>query len=180
MCPWSIKEIKDHFFALIFEQCLLPATQGCLICPVFSAVMKQQLCLCPRASSCPGDVAPGKLEAALCHSSAPSIRRNWRLPGAASPWAPSGTEGPRGYKRSLWKSRELACVYTTAQLHRGLCGFGPAPGEEQPHASVQAWGGPAGEQLCGEGPGCPGGRHVDHEPAACPGCQEGQWHPGVH
>ena len=34
---------------------------------------------------------------------------------------------------------------------------GPAPGEEQPHASVQAWGGPAGEQLCGEGPGCPGG-----------------------
>jgi len=32
-----------------------------------------------------------------------------------------------------------------------------APGQEQPHASVQAWGGPAGEQLCGEGPGCPGG-----------------------
>ena len=25
---------------------------------------------------------------------------------------------------------------------------GPAPGEEQPHAPVQAWGGPAGEQLC--------------------------------
>jgi len=34
---------------------------------------------------------------------------------------------------------------------------GPAPGEEQPHASVQAWGGPAAEQLCGEGPECPGG-----------------------
>jgi len=33
----------------------------------------------------------------------------------------------------------------------------PAPGEEQPHASVQARGGPAGEQLCGEGPGCAGG-----------------------
>jgi len=31
---------------------------------------------------------------------------------------------------------------------------GPVPGEEQPHASVQAWGGPAEEQLCGEGPGC--------------------------
>jgi len=27
---------------------------------------------------------------------------------------------------------------------------GPAPGEEQPHAPVQAWGGPAGEQLCEE------------------------------
>ena len=50
---------------------------------------------------------------------------------------------------------------------------GPAPGEEQPHASVQAWGGPAAEQLCGEGPGCPGGRQVNHEPAVCPGCQEG-------
>jgi len=34
---------------------------------------------------------------------------------------------------------------------------GPAPGEEQPHASAQAWGRPAGKQLCGEGPGCPGG-----------------------
>ena len=26
----------------------------------------------------------------------------------------------------------------------------------------------------------PGGRQGDHEPAACPGCQEGQWDPGVH
>ena len=30
-------------------------------------------------------------------------------------------------------------------------------GKEQPHAPVQARGGPAGEPLCGEGPGCPGG-----------------------
>jgi len=30
---------------------------------------------------------------------------------------------------------------------------GPAPGEDQLHALVQVWGGPAGEQLCGEGPG---------------------------
>ena len=33
---------------------------------------------------------------------------------------------------------------------------------------------------CGEGPGCPGGRQVDPEPAVCPGCQEGQWDPGMH
>jgi len=45
---------------------------------------------------------------------------------------------------------------------------------------VQAWGGPAGEQLCGEGPGCAAGKQVDHEPAVCPGCQEGQWNPGMH
>jgi len=57
---------------------------------------------------------------------------------------------------------------------------GPAPGEQQHNAPVQAQGGPAGEQLCGEGPGCPGGRQVNHEPAVCPGCQEGQWAPGVH
>jgi len=56
----------------------------------------------------------------------------------------------------------------------------PAPGEEQPHAPVQTWGGPAGEQLYGEGPGSAGGRQADHEPAVCPGCQEGQWDPGVH
>ena len=34
---------------------------------------------------------------------------------------------------------------------------GPASGEKQSHAPVQVWGRPAGEQLCGEGPGCPGG-----------------------
>ena len=48
------------------------------------------------------------------------------------------------------------------------------------YLSVQAWGGSAGEQLCGEGPGCPGGQQVNYEPAVCPGCQEGQCHPGVH
>ena len=57
---------------------------------------------------------------------------------------------------------------------------GPAPGKEHSHAPVQAWGGPAGEQLCGEIPGCPGGRQVNHEPAVSPGCQEGQWDHGVH
>ena len=30
------------------------------------------------------------------------------------------------------------------------------------------------------GTGIAGGRQGDHEPAACPGCQEGQWDPGVH
>jgi len=39
-------------------------------------------------------------------------------------------------------------------------GQGPAPGEEQPHAPVQAWGGPAGEQLCGEGLGVLGDDRV--------------------
>jgi len=57
---------------------------------------------------------------------------------------------------------------------------GPASGEEKPHASVQTQGGPAGVQLCGEGPECPGGRQVDHEPLMHPGCQEGQWDPKVH
>jgi len=58
---------------------------------------------------------------------------------------------------------------------------GPAPGEEQPHTSVQAWGWPTGEQPCGEGPGCPSGRQVNHEPAVWPGCQDalgGAWPAG--
>lgn len=33
----------------------------------------------------------------------------------------------------------------------------PAPGEEQPQGPVQAGGWPPGKQLCGEGPGGPGG-----------------------
>jgi len=36
------------------------------------------------------------------------------------------------------------------------------------------------KQLCGEGPGSAGEQQADHEPAVCPGCQEGQWDPGVH
>jgi len=30
------------------------------------------------------------------------------------------------------------------------------------------------------GTGSAGGQQGDHEPAACPGCPEGQWSPGVH
>ena len=47
----------------------------------------------------------------------------------------------------------------------------PAPGQEQPHVPVQAWGRPAAEQLCREGPGRAGGQ-VDHEPAVCSDGQE--------
>jgi len=34
---------------------------------------------------------------------------------------------------------------------------GPVPGEEQPHAPVKTWGGPAGEQFCGDERGSAGG-----------------------
>jgi len=42
------------------------------------------------------------------------------------------------------------------------------------HASVQAGGRSAGEELCREGPGGLGGRQTGHEPVVCPGGQEGQ------
>jgi len=86
-------------------------------------------------------------------------------------------EGCAAIQRDLdrrWEERNLM------KVNKGKCRVLHL-GQEQPHAPVQAWGGATGEQQpCGEGPGCPGGRQVDHEPAVCPGCQESQWNPGVH
>jgi len=57
---------------------------------------------------------------------------------------------------------------------------GPTSGIGTTPCTSTGLGGPAGEQLCGEGPGSAGGWQAKHEPAVCPGCQEGQWCPGVH
>ena len=57
--------------------------------------------------------------------------------------------------------------------------LGPALGSQQPHATLQAWGGVAGELPSGKGPWGAGRQPADHEPAACPGGQEGQQHPGL-
>ena len=99
-------------------------------------------------------------------------------PGLSHTWHQTGRNG--GYTSRL-------CCHSASPGQAGKLGREepdevqrPAPGEEQPHAPVQAWSGPAGEQLCGGGVGCAGGRQVDHEPAVCPGCQESQWNPGVH
>ena len=56
-------------------------------------------------------------------------------------------KAPQGRSRLF-----LVWCFTTLRTAQG-----PAPGKEQPHVPVQARGGPAGEQLCGEGPGCAGG-----------------------
>ena len=50
----------------------------------------------------------------------------------------------------------------------------------QGHCQSRTGGQPDGEQLCGEGPGCPDGRQVNHDPAVWPGWEDGEWHPGVH
>ena len=44
---------------------------------------------------------------------------------------------------------------------------------------LQAWGGVAGELPSGKGPGGVGRQPAEHEPAVCPGGQEGQRHPGL-
>ena len=86
----------------------------------------------------------------------------------------------------LWPSRtypklssDLSSGLEPDEIQQGQ-GQGPAPGQEQSNAPVQAWGGPAGEQLFGEGPECPGGQQIDHEIAVYSGCQEGQWDPRMH
>jgi len=47
-------------------------------------------------------------------------------------------------------------------------------------AKCQAWGGVAGKLLSRRGPGGAGQQLAEHEPAVCPGGQEGQWHPGLY
>ncbi|XP_075270244.1 uncharacterized protein LOC142360576 isoform X1 [Opisthocomus hoazin] len=84
------------------------------------------------------------------------------------------------WDRGGWLKHPSAEAWQIDHVMPPRARHGQHHGEEQPHASVQAWDGPAGVQLCGEGPGCPVGRQGDHEPAVCPGCQESQWNPGVH
>jgi len=56
---------------------------------------------------------------------------------------------------------------------------GPALGSQQPHATLQAWGGVAGKLPSGKGPGGAGWQAAEHEPAVCLGGQEGQRHPSL-
>ena len=56
----------------------------------------------------------------------------------------------------------------------------PALWPQQPQATLQAWGRVAG-RLCGRnGPGGVDQHSAEHEPAVCPGGQEGQRHPGLY
>ena len=67
------------------------------------------------------------------------------------------------------------------QLHEFQQGQmpGPALRSQQPHATLQAWGGVAGKLPSGEGPWGVGQQPAELEPAVCPGGQEGQRHPGL-
>ena len=51
---------------------------------------------------------------------------------------------------------------------------GPALWSQQPHATVQAWGGVAGKLPGGKGPGGVGQQLAHHEPAAWPRRPTGQ------
>jgi len=49
-----------------------------------------------------------------------------------------------------------------------------------PHGTLQAWGGVAGKLPSRKRPWGVGGQPAEHEPAVCPGGQEGQRHPGLY
>jgi len=57
--------------------------------------------------------------------------------------------------------------------------LGAALGSQQPHATLQAWGGVAGKPPSGKGPWGVGQQPAEHEPAVCPGGQEDQERPGL-
>jgi len=56
---------------------------------------------------------------------------------------------------------------------------GPAIWPEQPQVTLQAWGRVAGRLRGKNGPREVGQLLAEHEPAVCPGGQEGQWHPNL-
>jgi len=58
--------------------------------------------------------------------------------------------------------------------------LGPALCSQQPRAMLQAWGGVAGKLPGRKGPCCVDQQPAEHEPAVCPGGQEGQQHPGLY
>ena len=58
--------------------------------------------------------------------------------------------------------------------------LGAALGSQQPYTVVQAQGRVTGKLPVSKGPGGGGCQLTEHEPAVCPGGQEGQWHPGFY
>jgi len=55
---------------------------------------------------------------------------------------------------------------------------GPALSPQESQATLQVWGREAGRLSGGNEPGGAGQHSAEHEPAVCPGGQEGQRHPG--
>ena len=75
--------------------------------------------------------------------------------------------------RGIWTDR----IDGQGQLYEVQEGQVPRPAlwSQQPHALLQA------EKLPGgKGPGGAGRQTAEHEPAVCPGGQEGQQHPGLY
>jgi len=68
------------------------------------------------------------------------------------------------------------------QLYEVQKGQVPSPAlrSQQPHAMLQAWGGVDGNLPGRNGLWDVGQQPAEHEPAACPGGQEGQQHPGLY
>lgn len=68
--------------------------------------------------------------------------------------------------------RSCCCLGWRSGAHKKLIEFNKKCKKEQPQAPGCAAGHPAGKQRGRTGPGHPGGRQLEHEPAMCPCCKE--------
>ena len=118
-----------------------------------------------------------------------NIRAGWletglgeSIAGDVKGWLHKCVSRDTGRPEGFTVRSEQAGLMIQGQFHEVQQGQvpGPALHSQQPHATLQGWGRVAGKLPKGKGPWSAGQQLAEHEPAVCPGGQEGQQHPGFY